>query len=85
MLRTFPAPSNCYLYGPVCVAAAERGKGFVGAMYEESRSRLPGRPALTLVRSDNAPSLQAHRRMGMTELGEFTNEGDSYIVFAFSG
>lgn len=85
MLRAFPAPPNCYLYGPVCVAAAERGNGLAGAMYEELRSRLPGRPALTFVRSDNATSLQAHRKMGMAELGEFTNDGDSYIALAYGG
>jgi hypothetical protein len=32
MLRTFPPAPDCYLYGPVCVAVAERGKGFAGAV-----------------------------------------------------
>ncbi len=35
MLRAFPAPPDCYLYGPVCVAEAERGKGLAGALFKE--------------------------------------------------
>jgi L-amino acid N-acyltransferase YncA len=27
MLLAFPPPPDCYLYGPVCVAETERGKG----------------------------------------------------------
>ena len=83
MLRTFPPPPNCYLYGPVCVAATERGNGLASILYKELRARLPGRPALTFVRSDNGPSLRAHRKMGMTELGEFTLEGEAYIAFTY--
>jgi hypothetical protein len=32
MLRIFPPPPNCYLYGPVCVAETERGKGLAAAV-----------------------------------------------------
>ena len=64
MLRTFPAPPDCYLYGPVCVAETERGRGLAQIMFEALRTRLPGRPAMTFIRADNAPSLQAHRKMG---------------------
>lgn len=85
MLRTFPAPPNCYLYGPVCVAADQRGNGIAGTLYAELRAQLSGRPAMTFVRSDNVPSLRAHRKMGMRELGEFTNNGHSYIAFTYSG
>src|ERR1041384_5853827 len=35
MLRAFPAPPNCYLYGPVCVSESERGNGLAGMMYQE--------------------------------------------------
>ena len=83
MLRTFPAPPNCYSYGPVCVAESERGNGLAGAMFEKLRASLPGRPAMTFVRADNAASLRAHRKMGMQELGTFTNEGLSHIAFAY--
>ena len=84
MLRSFPAPLDCYAYGPVCVAATERGKGLAGILFEELRARLPGRPAMTFVRNDNAPSLRAHRKMGMRELGAFTSEGIPYIAFTYT-
>jgi L-amino acid N-acyltransferase YncA len=84
MLRAFPAPSNCYLYGPVCVAESERGNGLAGRMYEEMRARLPGRTAMSFVRSDNMPSLKANRKMGKRELGKFMHGGGCYIVFAFT-
>jgi L-amino acid N-acyltransferase YncA len=83
MLRNFPAPRDCYLYGPVCVADTERGNGLAGAMFEELKARLPGRPAMTFIRADNDPSLQAHRKMGMRELGPFTCEGVSHVAFAY--
>ena len=40
MLRSFPAPADCYLYGPVCVADTERGNGLAGAMFESLRAAL---------------------------------------------
>jgi predicted GNAT family acetyltransferase len=67
MLCAFPPP-DCYLYGPVCVAESERGKGLARALFEELRARLPGRPAMLFVRADNAASLRAHRKMGMHDL-----------------
>lgn len=85
MLRTFPPPPGCYLYGPVCVDASERGKGLAGRLYEELRARLPGRPAMTFVRADNAASLRAHRKMGMRELGTFLSEGVTHIAFTYTG
>ena len=85
MLRRFPPPPDCYLYGPVCVDAAERGKGLAGMMFEELRARLPGRPAMTFIRADNAPSLRAHRKMGMRELGTFTSEALPHIALTYTG
>ena len=85
MLRAYPASPDCYLYGPICVAKSERGKGLARALFEELRSRLPGRPAMLFVRADNPSSLQAHRKMGMRELGTFDNEGVRYMALTYSG
>ena len=85
MLRTFPAPPDCYLYGPVCVAETERGRGLAQIMFEALRTRLPGRPAMTFIRADNAPSLQAHRKMGMQELGMFVSDDVPRVAFAYGG
>jgi len=83
MLRTFPPPANCYIYGPVCVADTERGKGLAGAMFAHLQAHMDNRPAMTFVRADNEPSLRAHRKMGMHDLGPFTNESIAYIAFAY--
>jgi len=85
MLRTFPAPPDCYLYGRGCVAETERGRGLARIMFEALRARLPGRPAMTFIRADNAPSLQAHRKMGMRELGTFMSDDVPHIAFAYEG
>lgn len=84
MLHAFPAPANCYLYGPVCVTESERGNGLAALMYQEMRKRLPGRTAMSFVRSDNMPSIRANRKMGKTELGQFIHDGETYIVFGFT-
>jgi GNAT superfamily N-acetyltransferase len=83
MLRSFPPAPGCYVYGPICVAESERGKGLAAAMFAELRARLSGRPALLFIRADNAPSLQAHRKMGMQELGTFTNGDVLYVTLTY--
>jgi len=83
MLRRFPASPDCYSYGPVCVADSERGNGLAGAMFERLRTELPGRPAMTFIVADNLPSLRAHEKMGMRQLGAFANDGISYIALSY--
>jgi ribosomal protein S18 acetylase RimI-like enzyme len=85
MLCAFPPPPDCYLYGPVCLAESERGRGLAHAMFEELRARLPGRPAMLFVRADNAASLRAHRKMRMRDLGTFASEGVDYIALTYTG
>jgi len=84
-LGAFPAPDDCYLYGPICVAEAERGKGLANAMFKKLKAHLSGRPAMLFVRADNPSSLQAHRKMGMHELGTFANDGVLYVALTYSG
>ena len=83
MLRAFPAPRDCYLYGPVCVAEAERGKGLASALFKVLQAHMGSRPAMTFVRADNAPSLRAHRKMGMRELGTFISDGVPHIALTY--
>jgi len=54
------------------------------AMFGELRARLSGRPAMLFIRADNASSLQAHRKMGMQELGTFTNNGVLYVALTYT-
>jgi L-amino acid N-acyltransferase YncA len=83
MLRNYPASPGCYSYGPVCVAGSERGKGLAGLMFAVLREQLPGRSAMTFIRSDNAASLRAHEKMGLRILGEFENGGERYTALAY--
>jgi predicted N-acetyltransferase YhbS len=85
MLRTFPAPSECYLYGPVCVDESERGNGLAGMMFNELQTYMPCRTAMTFVRADNDISLRAHDKMGMEQIGTFIHEGVQFIALTYTG
>jgi hypothetical protein len=84
MLRNFPPPPDCYLYGPVCVSETERGNGLAAALFEVLQTHMIGRPAMTFVRADNAPSLRAHWKMGMQELGTFMSEGIPHVALTYT-
>ena len=62
MLRDFPPLPDCYLYGPVCVAETERGKGLAGALFEVLQRHMAGRPAMTFIRADNIASRHPQKR-----------------------
>lgn len=85
MLDAYAGMDDAYVYGPICVDRNERGKGLAQAMFEELRRLLPGREGVLFIRQDNAPSLTAHRKMGMREVASFGfNEAD-HAVFAYLG
>jgi len=83
MIAKFPAPPECFVQGPVCVAESERGKNLAGLMFADMRERLPGRAAISFIRSDNAASLRAHEKMGLCPLGEFESGGERYTAIAY--
>jgi predicted GNAT superfamily acetyltransferase len=85
MLQAYPGSPGCYIYGPICVAASERGKGVARAMVGALRAQLPGREGFTFIRADNAVSRKVHASMGMREAGHFTVEGVGYVVVAYVG
>ncbi len=85
MLAVYPGGDRAYVYGPVCVAAAFRGRRLVEAMFAELQRRLPAREGVLFVRRDNAASLRAHSRMGMREVGGFRFRDAEHAVFAFGG
>jgi GNAT superfamily N-acetyltransferase len=84
MVGKFPPPPGAYIQGPVCVAASERGKGVAALMFAAMRARLPGRAAVTFIRSDNKGSLRAHEKMGIAALGEFDHGGARYTASAYT-
>jgi predicted GNAT superfamily acetyltransferase len=85
MLRAYPGAPGCYVYGPICVAESERGRGLARALFETLRLQLPGREGFTFIRSDNAVSRQVHAHMGMREAASFTVAEVDYVVIAYTG
>ncbi len=64
MLRAHPGAPGAYVYGPICVAESERGRGLARAMFETLRLQLPGREGFTFIRADNALSRKVHAGHG---------------------
>ena len=85
MLQAYPGAPGCYVYGPICVAESERGKGVALAMFQALRSQLPGREGFMFIRADNAVSRKVHAGMGMREAAMFTVGGVEYVVVAYMG
>jgi len=86
MLRVYPGAPDAYVYGPVCVAKSERGRGLAGALLSALRAQLAGREGITFIRRDNVRSLRAHAKMGMREVAEFSDEGGAaVVVIAYRG
>jgi L-amino acid N-acyltransferase YncA len=85
MRKAYPGTPDSYNYGPICVAASERGRGLAGAMFAELRAQLPGREAVAFIRRDNTTSLLAHQKMGLQEVAEFTHDGVVFAVVVYRG
>jgi GNAT superfamily N-acetyltransferase len=85
MLSAYGGAADAYVYGPIVVDADERGRGVARRLFEALKARLPGREGILFIRADNAPSLRAHEKMGVTPRGRFTNNGIPYVVLSYVG
>ncbi len=85
MFAAYPGAADAYVYGPVCVAAAERGQGLAQAMFAELRRLAPGREGILFIRRDNSASLRAHHKMGMREVSSFSHDGREFAVLSYIG
>ncbi len=84
MFAVYEGASNAYVYGPICVGEEERGKGLAQKMFAELRRLEAGREGILFIRKDNAPSIRAHLKMGMTEVASFHFNGFDYAVFSYT-
>jgi GNAT superfamily N-acetyltransferase len=82
MLKAWPGSADAYVYGPVCIDQAARGKGVLEALYAHVVARLPDREAILFINASNTRSLQAHRRLGMVQVATFTLGGEVFIVLS---
>jgi predicted GNAT superfamily acetyltransferase len=85
MFNAYQGTANAYLYGPICVAAEERGKGLAQAMFLELRRLMPGREGILFIRRDNTASQRAHAKMGMREVASFVFGGNEFAVLSYLG
>ena len=85
MLAAYAGAPDAYVYGPICVAAEERGKGLAQAMFSELRRLAPAREGILFIRRDNAASLRAHEKMGMREVAGFLYGGTEFAVLSYIG
>lgn len=85
MFSAYHGAPDAYVYGPICVAGDERGKGLAQKMFAELRRLEPGREGVLFIRKDNEPSLRAHLKMGMKEVGSFPFKGVDHAVFSYIG
>ena len=82
MLTAYPGAADAYVYGPICVDAANRGKGLAQAMFMEMQRLEPVREGILFIRRDNPASLRAHAKMGMRETASFVFGGIDFVVFS---
>jgi predicted GNAT superfamily acetyltransferase len=85
MLQAYPGSPGSYVYGPICVAESERGRGVARVMFQALKRQLPGREGFTFIRADNAISRRVHAGMGMGEAATFTVANVDYVVVAYVG
>ncbi len=82
MLAAHPLPSGAYLYGPVCIAAAARGRSVLPALYAGLQRLLPGREAILFIRADNSRSLRVHEKLGMHRAASFRFDGAEFAIWS---
>lgn len=75
-----------FIYGPVCIDRARRGRGLLRGLYEALKREVAGRydVGVAFVARSNPHSLRAHvAGLGMAEVGEFEVKGNVYAILAF--
>ena len=83
-LEAYPwADEDAYIYVPICVSDTERGKRLAQLMFARLLELEPNRQGVLFIKGDNQASLRAHRRMGMSKVGEFTLNEAVFEVFAY--
>ena len=85
MLTAYAGKPNAYVYGPIVVADAERGRGLAQRLFESLKTRLRGREGILFIRADNSASLRAHEKMGVVPRGTFRHNDRDFVVLSYEG
>jgi hypothetical protein len=81
------SPTPMFVYGPVCIDEAHRGRGVLKGLFDRLKAPLVGRfeVGVAFVAADNPRSLRAHvGGLGMERVGRFEYDGNEYHVVACS-
>lgn len=76
-----------FLYGPVVIERTQRGRGILRGLYERLLQEVGGRfdVGVAFVAENNPHSLSAHvAGLGMTPVGRFEQDGNGYVILAFT-
>src|SRR5262249_26146900 len=85
MLSAYRGSPDAYVYGPIVVSDAERGRGLAQRLFESLRARLPSREGILFIRADNSASLRAHAKMGVVPRGTFRHNDQDFVVLSYAG
>jgi predicted GNAT superfamily acetyltransferase len=80
MLDAWTPGRECWLYGPVCIAANERGQGLLRPLYAAMRDHYGSKAPVLFIQSNNILSLRAHQHLGMQEVAQFDYGGANFRV-----
>lgn len=81
------ASYKTFIYGPVCIDRAHRGRRLLRGLYEALKKEAAGlfEVGVAFVARNNPHSLRAHvAGLGMAEVGEFEVKGNVYVILAFN-
>ncbi len=82
MLAAWPGSVDAFVYGPVCIDQAVRGRGVLEALHADLVTRRPGQEAIPFIKANNPRSLRAHARLGMVQVASFTLDGEVFAVLS---
>lgn len=76
---------NSYQYGPVCIDTSVRGSGVLEALFDFAREQMAKRyPILvTFINKINHRSFNAHTRLGLEVITEFSFNGNHYYELVY--
>ncbi len=75
-----------FIYGPVCIARSMRGSGVLSSLFAVIRklARPRFRQCVLFVSDSNPRSVNAHRKLGMRDLGRFMYKGGIFHMLGGS-
>ena len=84
MLEAYPLAVDTFVSGPICISESMRGHGLAHQLFLELGRIRPGLKCACFIRRDNLPSIRAHLKMGMREVGSFFYNHADHAIFTYT-